>query len=224
MTLHWEHKYFAEISFVVGVIGLAMVSAGATMRSGASSARGDPVVLVASEQGSGHVDVADPPSDMAPLTMTISPRGDYRFLAPAAWSRPADPRDRALEAFFVGPVDPARRTFVMISVSRYSRAAQALSVEGLIAQLEQDKAKHILRAEPMLVDRQPARLIRIHEVASMLSNALEVLSLDLRECLVIVENGPDLFVMEYAASPEMYGEYEPLFDRLVSSFRFVATH
>jgi hypothetical protein len=224
MTLHWERKYSAELSLILGVIGLAILSAGATTWVGGNSARGDPVFSAVTGQGHGSVvQGSGQPAEPVPLTMTTSPQGDYRFLAPAAWSHPRDPMDRALEAFFVGPVDPARRTLVMMSVSRYPRAAQAISVEHIIAELEHDKTKHVLGAEPILVDGRPAHLARIHEVTSMLSKALEVLSLDLRESIVIVENGPDLLVIEYAASPELHGEYWPIFDRLVSSFQFVVT-
>ncbi len=224
MALHWEGKYSTELILILGMMSVAILSVGATTWVGGNSARGDPVFSAVTVQGHGYV-VQDggPPAELLPLTMTTSPQGDYRFLAPAAWSHPRDPRDRKLEAFFVGPVDPTRETVVMMSVSRYPRTAQAISIEQIIAQLEHDKTKHVLGAEPMLVDRHPAHLIRIHEVTSLLSKALEVVSLDLRESVVIVEKGPDLLVIEYAASPELYGEYWPIFDRLVSSFQFVVT-
>ncbi len=224
MTLHWEGKYSTELILVLGMMSVAFLSVGATTWVDGHSTRGDPAFSAVTVQGHGYVvQESGQPAEPMPLTMTTSPQGDYHFLAPAAWSHPRDPRDRALEAFFVGPVDPARRTVVMMSVSRYPRTAQAISVEHIIAQLEHDKTKHVLGAEPILVDRRPARLVRIHEATSMLSKALEVLSLDLRESVVIVENGPDLLVIEYAASPDVYGEYWPIFDRLVSSFQFVVT-
>lgn len=224
MTLHWESKRSSEIILAIGMLGFATVLAGAATLAGGNRSRGDPLPSSASpaEISDGKQGLAEGP-DALQLAIFTSPRGDYRFPAPAAWSHPRDPRDRALEAFFVGPVDPSRRTIVMMSVSRYPRTAQATSVEHLIAQLERDKTKHVLSAEPILVDRRPARLVRIHEATSMLSKALEVLSLDLRESIVIVENGPDLLVIEYVASPDVYGEYWPIFDRLVSSFQFVAT-
>jgi hypothetical protein len=93
-------------------------------------------------------------------------------------------------------------------------------VKQIIAQLEHDKTKHVLGTEPILVYRWPVRLVRVHEVTSMLSKGLEVLSLDLRESIVMVENGTDLLVIEYVASPDVYGEYWPIFDRLVTSVRF----
>lgn len=223
MTLHRESQYSTEIMLILGMIGGGVLLAGATMIwvSG-SSTRGDPVVAIAT-QGPALVQEADQLAETIPWTMTTSPRGDYRFMAPTAWSHPVDSRDRALEAFFVGPVDAARRTVVMISVSRYSRSAHAGSVDQLVAQLDTDQTKHVLGVETIAVDRRPARLVRTHEVTSMLSKGLEVLSLDLTGSIILVESGPDLLVLEYVASRDLYGEYRPIFDRFVTSFQFVST-
>lgn len=224
MTLHWEGKYSTELILVLGMISAAILSAGATTWVGGSSTRGDPVFSAVTVQGHGYVvQESGQPAEPVPLTMTTSPQGDYRFLAPAAWSHPRDPGDRALEAFFVGPVDQVNQTVVMMTVCRYPRVAQTASTEAMIAQLQLDRNKHLLGTEAVVVDQRPARLVRVHEVTSLLSKGLEVLSMDLRESIVIVENGPDLLVIEYAASPEVYGEYWPIFDRLVSSFQFMAT-
>lgn len=212
MTILADTRCSTVLLLVLGTIGVATLSADVAVWASGSSAEEHECVA----QGAGQA--AEP----MPLTITTSPRGDYRFLAPTAWNYPVDPRDQALEAFFVGPVDPVRRTVVMMSVSRYSSSARTHSLEQMISQLEGDKTKHILVTEPILVDRHPARLVRIHKVTSMLSKGLEVQSPDLRESFVIVENGPDMLVLGYDASPEVYEEYWPIFDRLVTSFQFVA--
>ena len=196
---------------VLGTLGVAILSADVAVWASGSSVEGHECIA----QGAGQA--AEP----IPVTITTSPRGDYRFLAPTAWNYPADPLDRTLEAFFVGPVDPVRRTVVMMSVSRYPPSARAHAMEQMISQLEGDKTQHILGAEPILVDRRPARLVRTHEVTSMLSKGIEGQSLDHRVSFVIVENGPDILVLGYDASPEVYEEYWPIFDRLVTSFQFV---
>lgn len=223
MTLHWDTTHTRELMLVIGAVGFVAVLAGAAVSVTGSRAPGGPVLLAspakAAEQG--QVEAAGVGS--LQMTAMISPRGDYRFEAPATWANPLDPRDVTLEGFFVGPVDQTRHTMVMMMVSRYSRRAHPTSMENMLAQLQGDKGKHILGTETIAVDRRPARLVRIHEVTSMLSTGLEVLSLDLRESIVMVENGPDLFVIEYVASPDVYGEYWPIFDRLVTNFQFVPT-
>ena len=222
MTLHWDTKHTTEIMLVIGVVGFAAVLAGAAASVVGSRAPGDSALLAspvkAAEQG-----LADA-GGVGALQMTVvtSPRGDYRFEAPATWANPLDPRDVRLEAFFVGPVDQTRHTMVMMMVSRYSQGEHLASMENLLAQLQGDKGKHVLGMETIAVDHRPARLVRMHEVTSMLSKELEVLSLDLRESIVMVENGTDLLVIEYVASPELYGEYWPIFDRLVTNFQFVS--
>ena len=222
MTLHWDSAHTRGIMLVVGVVGVAAVLAGAALSVVGSRARGDPVFLAspvkAAEQG--QADVAG--VEGLPMRTVTSPRGDYRFEAPATWANPLDSRDVTLEGFFVGPVDQTRHTMVMMMVSRYSRGEQAATIESLLAQLQRDKGKHILGTETIVVDHRPARLVRIHEVTSMLSKGLESLSLDLRETIVMVENGPDLLVIEYVASPDVYGEYWPIFNRLVTNFQFVS--
>lgn len=223
MTLHWGTTHTRKVMLVIGVLGIALVLADVAAAIADSRAPGSPVLLVspveAAEQSQGDA-VGVGVLQMAAAT---SPRGDYRFEAPASWLRPLDPSDVTLEAFLVGPVDQARHTVVMMMVSRYSRGERTASMENLLAQLQGDKGKHILGTETIAVDRRPARLVRIHEVTSLLSKRLEVLSLDLRESIVLVENGPDLLVIEYAASPDLYGEYWPIFDRLVTNFQFVST-
>lgn len=223
MTLHWDTKYTRELMLVIGVVGFAAVLAGVTASVTGSRAPGDPVLL-ASPMKAAEQRQADA-AGVGALQMTVvtSPRGDYRFEAPATWANPLDPSDVTLEAFLVGPVDQTRHTIVMMMVSRYSRGEHTASMEHLLAQLQGDKGKHILGTETIAVDRRPARLVRIHEVTSLLSKGLEVLSLDLRESIVMVEKGPDLLVIEYVASPDVYGEYWPIFDRLVTNFQFVST-
>lgn len=223
MTLHWGTTHTRKVMLVIGVLGIALVLADVAASVAGSRAPGSPVLLVspveAAEQGQGDADGVE----VLQMTSATSPKGDYRFKAPTSWIRPLDPSDVTLEAFLVGPVDQARHTVVMMMVSRYSRGERTASMKNLLAQLQGDKGKHILGTETIAVDRRPARLVRIHEVTSLLSKGLEVLSLDLRESIVMVENGPDLLVIEYAASPDVYGEYWPIFDRLVTNFQFVST-
>lgn len=220
MTLHWDTKHTTEIMLAIGVVGFAAVLAGAAVSVTGSRAPGGPVPLASPTKvaAQAHADAAG----VGALQMTVvtSPRGDYRFEAPATWANPLDPRDATLEAFFVGPVDQTRHTMVTMMISRYSRGKHRASMEDLLAQLQGDKDIHILGTETIAVDHRPARLVRTHEVTSMLSKGLEVLSLDLRESIVMVENGTDILVIEYVASPDVYGEYWPIFDRLVTSFQF----
>lgn len=223
MTFHWRTPHTREVMLVVGVLGIALVLADVAASVADSRAPGSPVLLVspveAAEQGQGDaVGVG-----ILQMTAATSPRGDYRFEAPVSWSRPLDSSDVTLEAFLVGPVDQTRHTVVVMMVSRYSQREHTASMENLLAQLQRDKGKHILGTEAIAVDRRPARLVRIHEVASLLSKGLEVLSLDLRESIVMIENGPDLLVIEYAASPDQYGEYWPVFDRFITNSQFVPT-
>lgn len=223
MTLHWDTTHTRELMLVIGVLGFAAVLASAAASVAGSRAPGNPVLLASPVEGAaqGHADAAG--VGALQMMAATSPRGDYRFEVPATWAHPLDPRDGTLEGFFVGPVDQTRHTVVMMMVSRYPRGEQTASMENLLAQLQGDKGTHILGTETIAVDRRPGRLIRIHEVTSLLSKGLEVLSLDLRESIVIVESGPDLLVISYVASPDLYGEYWPIFDRLVTNFQFVST-
>lgn len=223
MTLHWDIKYTREIMLVIGTLGFAAVLSGAVVLVTGSRALGDPVVLAspakAAEAGQGDA------ASFGTLQMTsmTSPRGDYRFEAPATWANPLDPGDVTLEAFFVGPVDQTRHTIVMMRVSRYPRGEHLASMENLLARLQGDKGKHILSTETIAVNRHQAFLVRTHEVTSLLSKGLEVVSLDLRHSIVMIENGPDFLVIEYVASPDLYGEYWPIFDQLLTNFQFVST-
>ena len=223
MTLHWDTTHTRELMLVVGVLGFSAVLASAAASVAGSWAPGNSVLLTSPVEGAaqGHADAAG--VEALQMMAVTSPRGDYRFEVPATWAHPLDPRDATLEGFFVGPVDQTRHTVVMMMVSRYSQREHTASMENLLAQLQGDKGKHILGTEAIAVDRRPARLVRIHEVASLLSKGLEVLSLDLRESIVMIENGPDLLVIEYAASPDRYGEYWPVFDRFITNFQFVPT-
>jgi hypothetical protein len=177
-------------------------------------ARGDPVPTTSGTQASDGAKALAQDAGALQFSVFTSPAGDYSFEAPGAWRKPLDPKDVAREAFFVGPVDQARHIIVFLTVSRYPRGGKTASIESMIAQMRLDKGIQTLADETLLVGRHPARSVTIHEPAA------GMLDVDLRESFVLVESGPNIFVLQYVSSPEVYAEHRPIFDRLVTSFHF----
>lgn len=144
--------------------------------------------------------------------------GDFSFEGPAAWTAPVDPTDSALKALFVGLVDQSRHTVVLLSVSRYSRKGAAIEQE--IDRLQTNQRTEMLLHENCLVDQRPAHVLVIRDRIAVPMWESEFLAPVLVENLVIVQDELDMYVLEYASTPEFYETYQPLFHRLVTSFRF----
>lgn len=218
MKLHLEAKHTKEMLALLAAIPLAAMVAAAVLPQGRNRAHSDPVSATTGREGSAiarnHIQVPD----AVQFTVFTSPAGDYSFEAPAAWASPLDPRDPTREAFFVGPIDETRHTVVFLMVSRYPHRETTASLESLIEQLQLDPQKHVLSTESLVIDRHPARLVRIHQLADVPMWTLDIVHLDLQETAVFVENGSDIYVLEYVASPEVYGEYWPIMNRLMTSF------
>lgn len=214
MTIHWHTKNSKEVLALMAVIGVVVMLAAAIPLAVGNRARGDPILSASWTQAAeGAKDFAQDAGSLQ-FTVFTSPAGDYSFEAPAAWRSALDPHDATREAFFVGPVDQARRIIVFLTVSRYPRGGKTASIESMIAQMRLDKGIQTLADETLLVGRHPARSVTIHEPAA------GMLDVDLRESFVLVESGPNIFVLQYVSSPEVYAEYRPIFDRLVTSFHF----
>ncbi|BFU90476.1 MAG: hypothetical protein NTAFB01_16630 [Nitrospira sp.] len=144
--------------------------------------------------------------------------GDFSFEGPAAWTTPVDPTDSALKALFVGLVDQSRHTVVLLSVSRYPR--KGVTIEQEIDRLQTNQRTEMLMHENCLVDRRPAHVLVIRDRIAVPMWESEFLAPVLVENLVIVQDELDMYVLEYASTPEFYEIYQPLFHRLVTSFRF----
>lgn len=212
MVVHWDTKHSKEVIALIAVIGVVAVLAVAILRAGGNRARGDPVLTTSGTQASEGAKALTQDAGALQFTTFTAPSGDYRFEAPGAWRNPLDPKDLTREAFFVGPVDQARHIVVFLSVSRYPRGGKTASIESMIAQLQLERGKQILSDETLLVGQRPARFVTFHEPAAGIRD------FDLMESFVLVENGPNIYVLEYVSSPEVYAEYLPVFDRLVTSF------
>ncbi|MGE3977317.1 MAG: hypothetical protein AB7F94_06975 [Nitrospira sp.] len=144
--------------------------------------------------------------------------GDFSFEGPTAWTTPVDPTDSALKALFVGLVDQSRHTVVLLSVSRYPRKGAAIEQE--IDRLQTNQRTEMLMHENCLVDQRPAHVLVIRDRIAVPMWESEFLAPILFENLVIVQDELDMYVLEYASTPEFYETYQPLFHRLVTSFRF----
>jgi hypothetical protein len=214
MTLHWEAKHPKEMVALILVIGVAALLAAAILLARENRARGDPALTTSRTQVSDGAQGRTQDVGALQFLVFTSPAGDYRFEAPGAWKSPIDPEDPTQEAFFVGPVDQAHHVVVFLTVSRYPQGGKTASIESMIAQLRLDRGKQVLANEILLVDQRPARFVTIHEPAA------GILDFDLRESFVLFEREPHIFVLEYVSSPEVYAEYRPIFDRLVTSFHF----
>lgn len=220
MRLHPEAKHTKEMLALLAALGVTALVAAAVPLPERSRVHSDPIFATAGRQGSATARNHIQGPDAIQFTVFTSPAGDYSFEAPAAWASPLDPRDPTREAFFVRPVDQTRHTVVFLTVSRYPHRGTTASLESLIGQLQLDPQKHVLSTESLVIDQHPARLVRIHELAAVPMWTPEIVRLDLRECILLIENGSEIYVLEYVASPEMYGEYWPIFDHLVTSFHF----
>lgn len=214
MTIHWDTKNSKEVIALMAVIGVVVMLAAAIPLAVGNRARGDPVLSASGTQAAEGAKGLAQDAGALKFTVFTSPAGDYSFEAPAAWRSALDPHDATREAFFVGPVDKTRHLVVFLAVSRYPRSGKTPSIERMIAQQRLEEVEQILSDETLLVGRRPARFVTVHEPAS------GMLDVGLRESFVLVENGPNIYVLEYVASPEVYAEYRPIFDRLVTSFHF----
>lgn len=215
MTIHWDTKNSKEMLALMAVIGVVVMLAAAILLAVGNRARGDSLVTASGTQTSDGAKGLVQDAGALQFTAFTSPAGDYSYEAPGAWRSPPDTRDPTQEAIFVGPVDQARHIIVFLTVSRYPRGGMTASIENMIAQMRLGKGTQTLADETLLVGRHPARFVTVHEPAG------GMLDFDLRESLILVEKGPNIFVLEYVASPEVYAEYRPIFDRLVTSFQFL---
>ncbi len=214
MTIHWDTKNSKEVLALMAVIGVVIMLAAAIPLVVENRARGDPVPTTSGTQASDGAKNFAQDAGALQFTAFTSPAGDYSFEAPGAWKEPLDTHDSTKEAFFVGPVDQARQIVVFLTVSRYPRGGKTASIESMIAQMRLGSGTQTLSDETLLLGRHPARFVTVHEPAA------GILEFDLRESFVLVENGPNIYVLEYVASPEVYAEYRPILDRLVTSFHF----
>ncbi len=144
--------------------------------------------------------------------------GDFSFEGPAAWVTPVDPTDSALKALFVGLVDQSRHSVVLLGISRYPGRGAAIEQE--IDRLQTNQWTEMLMHENCLVDRRPAHIIVIRDRIAVPIWESEFSAPTLFENFVIVQDESDMYVLEYASTPELYEAYRPLFHRLVTSFRF----
>jgi hypothetical protein len=144
--------------------------------------------------------------------------GDFSFDGPAAWTTAVGPEDSALKALFVGLVDQLRHTVVLLGVSRYPGKAAAIDHE--IDRLRTDQWKQTLMHQNCLVDQRPAHVLAIRGRIAVPMWESEFPAPILFENFVIVQDELDMYVLEYASTPEFYEAYQPLFHRLVTSFRF----
>lgn len=159
-----------------------------------------------------------PVHDDPRFTAFRSSDGDFSFEGPTAWVIPVDPTDSALKALFVGLVDQSRHTVVLLSVSRYPQKAAAIEQE--IGRLHTNQWTEMLMHENCLVDQRPAHLVVIRDRIAVPMWESEFPAPILFENFVIVQDEADVYVLEYASTPELYETYQPLFHRLVTSFRF----
>lgn len=144
--------------------------------------------------------------------------GGFSFEGPAAWATPVDPTDSALKALFVGLVDQSRHTVVLLSVSRYPQKAAAIEQE--IDRLQTNQWTEMLMHGNCLVAQRPAYIVVIRDRIAVPMQESEFPAPILFENFVIVQDEADMYVLEYASTPELYKTYQPLFHRLVTSFRF----
>ncbi|HEX5545553.1 MAG TPA: hypothetical protein VFX10_08650 [Nitrospira sp.] len=144
--------------------------------------------------------------------------GDFSFEGPTAWATPVDPTDSALKVLFVGLADQSRHSVVLLGISRYPGRGAAIEQE--IDRLQTNQWTEMLMHENCLVDRRPAHIIVIRDRIAVPMWESEFSAPTLFENFVIVQDESDMYVLEYASTPEFYEAYQPLFHRLVTSFRF----
>lgn len=144
--------------------------------------------------------------------------GDFSFEGPTAWATPVDPTDSALKALFVGLTDQLHHAVVLLGVSRYPGKAAAIEQE--IDRLQTNQWTEMLMHENCLVDQHPAHVLVIRDRIAVPLWESEFPAPILFENFVIVRDEPDMYVLEYASTPEFYEAYRPLFYRMLSSFRF----
>lgn len=144
--------------------------------------------------------------------------GDFSFEGPTAWATPVDPTDSALKALFVGLTDQSHHTVVLLGVSRYPGKAAAIEQE--IDRLQTNQWTEMLMHETCLVDQRLAHVLVIRDRIAVPLWESEFLAPILFENFVIVQDEADMYVLEYASTHELYEAYQPLFHRLVTSFRF----
>ncbi len=164
------------------------------------------------------------PAEPAPVQIDFRftafrfPDGDFSFEGPTTWATPVDSADSALKALFVGLTDQLHHTVALLGVSRYPGKAAAIEQE--IDRLQTNQWTEMLMHENCLVDQRPAHILVIRDRLAVSLWESEFLAPILFENFVIVQDEADMYVLEYASTPEFYEAYRPLFHRLVTSFRF----
>ncbi len=220
MALHREAKPPKELIVLIRVISASVVLAAAVALAGRNQVQSNPELTAFGMRTSDGAQGLGLGAAALQYTVFTSETGDYSFEAPSSWAHPLKPRDPTREAFFVGPVDRTRHTGVFLTVSRYPRGGTSASIEVLIAQLLLDRTKQIVSNEALVIDQRPARLLTIQEHAAVPGWSPGIVHLALSESLLIIEDEQEIYMLEYVSSPELHREYLPVFDRLVTSFRF----
>jgi len=185
--------------------------------------RGDPVLTPCETQalneGKSRVKHFNAP-DFAVFT---SGKGDYKYEVPEKWTSPKDLHDPAFEAIFVGPSDKIHHQSVFITVGRYPQSGKVASLNSVLSQLKREHGKQILETQPLLIDRHPARILRIEErLPISMGMQQKMVQLALCEQVALIEYEGEVYVLEYVSSPQLYEEYLPIFEHMVNSFHFAS--
>ncbi len=153
-----------------------------------------------------------------PFKHFVSPDGGYTFEGPEAWEQPLDSLDPTRLASFVGPINRVQATVVFLIVRRYTQDGVIMSIENEIAQLHHDRTRRFITDRIIHIGQHPARVMTVQEQATVLLQTLEIVEFNLTESYVLIQESNSTYVLEYAASPDLFEVYWPIFDRLVMSF------
>ncbi len=214
------------IQMAMGVAIFWFVFGSLSWGHGEGSAHGDPVLTNCGNCGTQPLKegkkIAKPSNDLE-FSLFTSGKGDYRYEVPKKWTNPQTLHDPDFEAIFVGPIDMIHHQSVFITVGRYPHGRQVASLNSVLSQLQEEHGKRILETQTLLIDGQPARILRIQEqVPIPMGIQQKVGQVAICEHLALIESGGEVYALEYVSSSKLFEKYRPVFEHMVNSFHFTS--
>lgn len=208
---------------VIGIAAFFSVFVSLSCGNGVGNVRDTPVFTTYVAQAFNEGESPSIPFKGLEFFVFTSEKGDYTFEIPKKWASPKYPHDPSIEEIFVGRLDKTRHLIVFVTVGHYHQIGNTASLDSLIAQLQRERVGRIVDIEPFLIDHHPARLLRVHEQVFVFTETQgEIVEVAICERVALIEHAGEIYILHYAASPQLYEEYMPVFEHLMKSFHFTS--
>jgi len=200
------------------IMGVAVALLLNFIPTGENESRGESLVTVSKDQNLSDQKRSSTDGETLEFRVVTSQDGNFTFEAPAGWEPPTNIHVPTQEVLLVGPIDKNHHTSVYFKVIRNPEGITNHSLEDIVKQLSHGEERVIVKDEPLFLDQHPARRFTLKEASPVRVESNEISSFQLREVVVLLPEGKDMYVLEYISSPELYESYLAVFEHVIQSF------